>query len=61
MDAIRHSKAAKADSPSPRVAGDRAQALRAERLVEGGPFSEGIFAGLAKWAEELGLPMPQNS
>nr|WP_321482147.1 Ldh family oxidoreductase [uncultured Cohaesibacter sp.] len=60
-DAIRHSKAAKADDPSPRVAGDRAQALRVDRLVEGVPLSEGILAGLAKWAEELGLPMPQNS
>ena len=60
-DAIRHSKAATANGPAPRVAGERAQALRADRLLQGIPLSEGILAGLAEWAETLGLQMPQNS
>ena len=48
-------------APAPRVAGERAQALRADRLLQGIPLSEGILAGLAEWAETLGLQMPQNS
>ncbi len=59
-EAIRQSKPADDQGAPPRVAGDRAQALREARLAQGIPLSESILAGLYEWAISLGLVMPES-
>ena len=58
-EAIRSCRPADAMKGAPRIAGERALALRAERVLEGVPLSCAILAGLSTWSERLSIPMPE--
>nr|WP_321456068.1 Ldh family oxidoreductase [uncultured Cohaesibacter sp.] len=57
-DAIRNSRSAQSDGAAPRVAGQRAQQIREERLANGVPLSASVLSGLDQWAVKLGLSLP---
>lgn len=57
-DAIRSCLPIEETGPAPRVPGARALRLRAERLAQGVPLSDGVLGGLCEWAGTLGLAMP---